>query len=165
MITIRESKMDFGPYDEKNVFEIEKSKIYLSLGQGIKVCEFILLDDKRINFIEAKSSSPKKEANENDFSEFIREISDKLKNSFEIFLSGNLEILPNQQNENIKLIDIQKLKEYKLNFCLVINGHQTDWLTPIKNALDKKLLPQRKIWKTEILVLNDEQAKRYKLIS
>ena len=34
--------MDFGEFDEKNLFHIEDSKIYKSLGSGIKTVEFVL---------------------------------------------------------------------------------------------------------------------------
>ena len=42
MKVITESEMDFGPFDEKNLFHIEESRIYKDLGTGIKTVEFIL---------------------------------------------------------------------------------------------------------------------------
>ena len=42
MIAISESEMNFGDFDETNIFHIEKSRIYKELGTGIKIVEFIL---------------------------------------------------------------------------------------------------------------------------
>ena len=42
MIAIAESEMNFGDFDETNIFHIEKSRIYKELGTGIKIVEFIL---------------------------------------------------------------------------------------------------------------------------
>ena len=42
MIAIAESEMNFGDFDETNIFHIEKSRIYKELGTGIKTVEFIL---------------------------------------------------------------------------------------------------------------------------
>ena len=42
MKMIKESEMNFGVFDEADLFHIEKSGIYKSLGDGIKTVEFIL---------------------------------------------------------------------------------------------------------------------------
>lgn len=61
MITITESEMTFGPFPEENVFQIEKSPCYDKLWKcrGVKPCEFILLQENKLFFIEAKTSSPR----------------------------------------------------------------------------------------------------------
>lgn len=47
--------MNFGNFDEKNLFEIENSNLLKTLGEGIKTVEFILLrSNKNIVFLEAK---------------------------------------------------------------------------------------------------------------
>ena len=40
MKNIPESDVIFGPYDEKDLFHIEKSELYKSLGEGLKTVEF-----------------------------------------------------------------------------------------------------------------------------
>ena len=45
MKVITESEMNFGKFDELNLFHIEDSKIYKDLGSGIKTVEFILKYD------------------------------------------------------------------------------------------------------------------------
>ncbi|MBZ9634583.1 hypothetical protein [Clostridium sp. FP1] len=60
MVEINESNMIFGDFEQDKIFEIEKSKLHSKIGNGIKVVEFILLKNmNQLNFIEAKSSSPK----------------------------------------------------------------------------------------------------------
>ena len=59
MKTIKESDMDFGGFHEKDLFHIEESELFRSLGEGIKTVEFIWLgQNKNIIFLEAKSSCP-----------------------------------------------------------------------------------------------------------
>ena len=42
MKIITESEMNFGKFDETDLFHIEDSKIYKEIGSGIKTVEFIL---------------------------------------------------------------------------------------------------------------------------
>lgn len=59
MKIITESEMNFGKFDEENLFHIEDSKIYKNLGDGIKTVEFILkYSESSILFLEAKKSCP-----------------------------------------------------------------------------------------------------------
>ena len=55
MKIISESEMNFGKYDEANLFHIEDSKIYKDIGTGIETVEFILKhNENSIVFLEAK---------------------------------------------------------------------------------------------------------------
>ena len=59
MSVIPESGMNFGKYDEKDLFHIETSEIYKKLGDGIPTVEFILkYNENNIVFLEAKKSCP-----------------------------------------------------------------------------------------------------------
>lgn len=59
MSVIPESGMNFGKYDEKDLFHIETSEIYKKLGDGIPTVEFILkYNGNNIVFLEAKKSCP-----------------------------------------------------------------------------------------------------------
>lgn len=59
MKVITESEMNFGKFDEADVFHIEDSQIYKNLGSGIKTVEFILkYDENSIVFLEEKKSCP-----------------------------------------------------------------------------------------------------------
>ncbi len=87
-VIITESGMRFGPFDEEDIFLIEKSQLYKSLGENIKAIEFVLCQQKNaICFIEAKSSSPKPYNNE-DFNPFILELYEKFAHSIELFFQS-----------------------------------------------------------------------------
>ena len=59
MKVITESEMNFGKFDEADVFHIEDSQIYKNLDSGIKTVEFILkYDENSIVFLEEKKSCP-----------------------------------------------------------------------------------------------------------
>ena len=57
---IKESGIDFGPFQDDDLFCIEKSQLYHSLGKGLKTVEFILLRNagKNIILLEAKTTCP-----------------------------------------------------------------------------------------------------------
>lgn len=166
MIPIIESGMNFGPFNGDIAFYIEKSHLYQNIGEGVQIAEFILKKDKNLIFVEAKSSSPKSLKKEDGSpSEFIIEISDKLRNTFELFISANLKIASDSKNEASGLINIADIKDYNITYSLVINGHNKEWLPNIQNALDKNLKAHSKIWNIEIKVMNHETARQYKLIS
>ena len=83
MKSIPESDVIFGPYDEKDLFHIEKSELYKSLGEGLKTVEFILrasTTERGIVFVEAKSngSNPEKKMSQ-------KKNVKSLKNSIRIF--------------------------------------------------------------------------------
>lgn len=166
MLTIVESNMTFGPFPKENVLYIEKSELYTTIGENVKIAEFILKKDDSLIFIEAKSSSPKQLKKEDGSpSDYVVEISEKLRNSFELFISANLKIADDEKGEANTLIDITEMKNYKLKFRLVINGHKKEWLPNIQNAIEKNLQAQMNIWNIEVKVLNDEIAREYRLIS
>ena len=80
---IEESGMRFGEFEDRDLFLIEKSEIFRSLGEGIKTVEFIVKrDDRLVIFLEAKTSCPN-ENNRNEsaekakkFEEYFQDISD-----------------------------------------------------------------------------------------
>ncbi len=149
---------------ENNVFRIEQSNIYKNLGKGIKTVEFILLkNEKKLLFIEAKSSSPRpsKESNER-FDVFLSEISDKFIHSFNLYLSAVLGRYNNHEVHSSFMEINNSSIEYI--FILVIRGHKVEWLKPLEEALYKKTQHHNKIWKSRVVLMNEEIAKTYKLI-
>lgn len=52
-------------------------------------------------------------------------------------------------SEELKIYDYSSIK---LKFILIIKGHELQWLQPIKDALDKKLIDYNKIWKSEVVI-------------
>lgn len=91
MKVITESEMNFGKFDEINLFHIEDSKIYKDLGSGIKTVEFILkYDEKSIVFLEAKKSCPNADnryesvEKERKFEEYYSSITEKLAGEYKL---------------------------------------------------------------------------------
>lgn len=163
-MTFEESGMIFGEFDDENIFIIEKSNLYKSIGKGVKIAEFVLLQESnKLIFLEAKSSSPRDD-NKIIFEKFISDIVEKLRNALELFISGNLEIININKDDNLKLLNINDFKNSRIKFYLVINGHNIEWLKPIQLALESELIVQRKIWNIDVAVLNDTMAREVMLI-
>ena len=59
-ITIKEPRAIFGPFNEADLFHIEKSEILRILGDKIKTFEFVVVrnDNKALVFVEANSKCP-----------------------------------------------------------------------------------------------------------
>lgn len=165
MVEIIESNMHFGEFDEKQVFQIENSELYRNMGKGIRVVEFITVrDDKKLEFIEAKSSSPKPLKDNSDrFDEYIDEICSKFIDSFNLYYSSIL-----KRNKGYYEMSDQFLKldnsVVKFIFILVIKEHKKEWLMPINEAIKKRMIKHSSIWKSTIAVLNEEGAKKRGLI-
>lgn len=165
MIQINESNMLFGDFEEDRVFQIENSELHKNVGNGIKVVEFILLSkENELSFIEAKSSLPKPvKDNIIRFNEFINEISDKFIHSFNLYYSAILRRCKECEELNQSFMNLDN-SQINFKFILVINGHRTEWLMPLSDALKESLAYHNTIWKSQVVVLNDELAKKYKLI-
>ena len=151
-----ESGMVFGDYQEERVFPIEDLAINQKLGNELNTVEFIYsANDKQIDFIEAKSSTPQESTDPARFKEFIDEIGRKFEHSFEIMMSTYLE------RQDIKLPDGFQTIDYgvvSFKFIFVINGHRPEWLPPVLQALKKRLSVYNKIWKCGIIVWNHTMA-------
>lgn len=172
MKIIRESKMNFGEFEEKDLFHIEESKIYKNLGSGIKTVEFILKYNKdSILFLEAKESCPnaanryETEEKQEKFEEYYRSITEKFITSLQIYLASLLEKYDDISEIGSELSGLTSLKNVKLKCILVIkNAEDFAWLAGPMAELNERLLPVKKIWGLEVAVLNEELAKQYRLI-
>ena len=163
---ITESEMNFGPFDENDVLYIEKTVLYKKLGENVKIAEFIFKKNNSIVFVEAKSSAPNPGGDSaDDFVTYIEKISQKLNNAFSLLLSAKLNIVNDSKQETEKFIQLEEIANKKIAFRLVIRNTRKEYLRPIQDALQKKLLAQSKIFNIDVKVINDEIAKQYKLIS
>ena len=169
-ITICESGLTFGEFEEADLFHIEKSSVYKSLkgkNEKVSTIEFIWYRKKdeceEILLVEAKSSSPKP-GNQMDFEGFIDEIYLKFTHSIDLFFAIILKRLKDDCNE---VPDIFKIADYsvaKIKMILVISGHKIEWLLPLSEALRKKFKRIRETWGIEIIPINHEQAQQYGLV-
>ena len=171
MSVIPESGMNFGKYDEKDLFHIETSEIYKKLGDGIPTVEFILkYNENNIVFLEAKKSCPNA-ANRNEskekeqkFEEYYSSITEKFIASLQIYLAAILDKFQNSEEVGDRLRTVNSMKDIQLKFILVVkNAEDITWLAGPLAELKARLLQIRKIWGVEIAVLNEELAGEYKL--
>lgn len=166
---IRESSVDFGPFEEENLFHIEKSPLREILGKGLKSVEFITLKEQKVIFLEAKSSfpNPHNKTSEEEFQKYYDDIGQKLIDSFKIFLPGIMGMWEDAPEIGENLKSIFPIRDYKLEFILVITseGIREEWLGSPKLELEKELIEYRKIWNMEIKVLTQDLAKAYGLIA
>ncbi len=171
MKIITESEMNFGKFDEENLFHIEDSKIYKDLGSGIKTVEFILKWKKNeILFLEAKTTCPNS-ANKNEsmkktqkFEEYYSEITEKFMDSLQVYLAAVMGRYPDLAEIGAELRSVDSMKEIRLKFILVVkNAKDITWLAGPLAELKARLLQVRKIWGIEVAVLNEELAKENKL--
>ncbi|MFR5761578.1 MAG: hypothetical protein ACLUFI_08300 [Oscillospiraceae bacterium] len=150
MRDIVESGVNFGPYAEDNLFYIEKSDLYKSLGAGIKTTEFVLRANElepAILFVEAKTNAPNPENRDDSaekrkkFEEFYTEVPQKFVDSFEIY-TAKLMLKRYSECSEIGLnLQVPDLANKKITFLLVITNRaaQIEWLASIKAILEYRL--------------------------
>lgn len=164
--------MNFGKFEETNLFYIEKSNIYKNLGSGIKAVEFVLRQNENsIIFLEAKKSCPnaanryESEIKEEKFEEYYSSISGKFIESFQIYLAAILNRFQDVSEIGDDLKVVNSFKDIQLKFILVIkNAVDVAWLASPRAELENRLFQMRKIWDIKIVVLNEELADKYHLL-
>ena len=165
MKIIPESGMNFGKYQEDNLFHIEKSKIYKDLGAGIKTVEFVLRYNKNsIVFLEAKKSCPNAK-NRYESEEYYSSVTEKFTDSLQIYLAALLDRYGDGEEIGKELRNIHSMRNIRIKFILVVkDAEDIAWLAGPLAELKERLLRIRKIWGIEIAVLNETLAKEYKLL-
>lgn len=161
---ILESGMIFGNYKPEQVFWIENSQMHNDIGSGVKCVEFILLRGMdKIFFIEAKSSSPKSDTSWDRYQEFLDEIKDKFIHSFNVFCAWYTGRLIDEGEIGTELSAVA-YPDAKFVFILIIRGHKKEWLLPLQEELNQKLRHHKAIWRSNVIVMNDEIARKNQLI-
>lgn len=172
MTVITESKMEFGPFSEEKLFYIEKSKIFKSLGNGVKTVEFILKYNKNnIFFVEAKESCPnaanrsESEEKEYKFEEYYSSITEKFIDSLQIILASTFDRFDDVSEIGGELQTDFRNKDTHVKFVLVIKKiNDIKWLVGPCEELRARLIKFRKIWNVDIIVMNEDMAREKKLI-
>lgn len=174
-VIINESGMQFGKYRRNQVFRIELSEQYNNLrGYGIKSCEFILLRDDILFFVEAKSSCPRQivkkyetddiEEKKQKYNEYINEIVLKMRHSLSLY--GNI-LLRRYSQDNISCNLLNPdLSKTEIKLILVINTKSCWEPDPeLQDDLNQQLADVMKIWNIKrFLVLSDKVARKKSLI-
>lgn len=165
MISFVESGMNFGEFDDANVFRIEKSHL-LQRCQGVQTVEFIWKKKKtKLVFVEAKSSSPIVSGQKREHYEtFITEIVGKFLDSFNLLVSCLLKRRTGWEEipDGIRTeVDYSKIQ---FQFVLIINGHEEKWLPGLQKELQESMKKHHKIWNSTVVVMNDKIAREQHFI-
>jgi hypothetical protein len=157
--------MDFFIKDNDEVFEIEKSKIYKSMGKGIKTVEFILRRGNRLRFVEAKDKGAfPNPINKIKYDEEINAICEKFAHSLDLFFAIILKRKKDECQEMPELMLNTDIAAIDIILLLVINGYRNkEWLTKISEELTRKLQRQIKTWNLIVGTINDETAMEWGL--
>ncbi|MDR2268114.1 MAG: hypothetical protein LBD81_01530 [Holosporaceae bacterium] len=153
---IEESGMSFVT---DNAFRIEKSTNI----KEVKSVDFVLIHNKSLIFIEAKTSfpnphNPSKE-NFEKFRKGIGDIYEKFIHSLNMYSSIKLGVRDEELPKNFI-----NTGSVKLVFVLIIKNHETSWCNELKNILTG-MFPKylNGIWNHEVFVINHKTAIKYKL--
>ena len=164
-IVITESEMQFGDYEKEQVFYIEKSRQYTEKlrGKGIKICEFLLLRENKLYFIEAKKSCPKQIAADTEeekrekYKQYIQGIILKMKHS--LMLYSNI-ILRRYSMDNVPEA-LRDLSKADVRLILVVKNAEKEWLAPFQDIFNKEMRDEMLIWNIpSFMVINDEIARK-----
>jgi len=161
---IAEDGLIFGDYNADDCFHIEKTDVYVRLsGKGVKSVEFILHqpDDRKLLFVEGKSTLPAK-GNADAFNEEVTVISQKFMDSLQLacgiwFGEHNQEVEMPKNAENFFKFGEQ------IVFVLVIKNRKGN-LIYIADKIKQLLSREHRLWRFEVLVLNENDAQRKKLV-
>lgn len=160
-VQIIESGMVFGDFDARDVLHMEQTETYQKIKANVKTVEFLYTPSlQKILFVEAKSSTPNPE-NKSDYAAFISDICDKFSHSFHLFSSMYMERQKETLTGTFAELDY---KTVQFVLVLVVNGHREEWLPPLKEELERNLRYHRRIWNTEVVVLNEVLAQQKHLV-
>ena len=175
IITLSESGMNFGEYDENSVYQIEASELYQRelKPNGIKTCEFILVRNNKLLFVEAKSSAPMPPQGihvstdlvevKMKYNQYVQDIVAKMCDSLTTFASIVLD-----RHEKVTLprqLNFSNFKQFKICFVLVIKSYDRQLASELKEKLNKEIRKDRSIWKIEnFIVYTESMAQRMKLV-
>ena len=169
-MTINESGVLFVFPDEK-VFHIEASGLYTGIAdKGVCTVEMICLENvDTLNLIEAKTTCPNAEnvmenvEKQRKYNEYFNQLETKYGHSLQMLSTVLLKRYTMTEKDLNDVVTMASLKDIKINLILVIKKAELLWLHSVKAELERRLLPIRKIWKADVIVLNEELAIQKKL--
>lgn len=162
-MTIIESGLKF-VFDDADCFHIEKDDVMKR--EGVKTCECVAVTthERRYTFIEAKSSAPRAETEEQkrilgnlpaipdnwriltNFDCFIEDICQKFENSFSALMAIQRGCHGPEAAKRLPA-NVKELKNDNVVFVLAMgNNFQEDWLVPLVDALRYRLRPFLNSW-------------------
>jgi hypothetical protein len=166
-VWIEESGVQFGPFEECDIFRVENSPGILALGDHLKKVEFALSmltpsGDRKIVFLEAKSTIPR------DRDEFFREIRDKMLHSLTTWLMALIGKHPEICEELPASLNNQNLIHGQIELILVIPLIPDPHLNDATDKFRAVMMGDARAWgisPSNIRVLNTSRAKVYGVIN
>ena len=165
-VVITESGMQFGKYTEEQVFPLEKSIQYTEklMPNGIKSCEFILRRERKLYFVEAKSTCPRQITAETSgekkekYKAYIQEIVLKMRHSLALYSNILLRrYVADGVSETLKQADMSDLQ---IILVLVVKKAEKEWLVPFQDVFKRELKDEMRIWKiSDFIVINEATAR------
>jgi len=156
-------------FPDDMLFRIEHSQFYKQK-KALSSVECLCLMNKRMHFIEAKSSFPRAE-NALDFEKNLSEVSDKFLHSFELFLSHFVNVNPLLPEETpVEFINYEFSKKNGIVFVLIINCKKIEkhcipnMISTIQNAFLQRFEAHKSIWGIRFITLDHESAIARKFI-
>jgi hypothetical protein len=151
------SGMDF---NTDCAFPIEESQAYKNVC-GVKSVEFVRIKDAKILLVEAKTSIANPDNSDVPFTEEVEKICDKYIHSLNLLSAIRMRVF-----EDMLPHIFYVTSKVSIKFILVIRDHKLDWCRPVKMKIEQTL-PQylKNIWKPDVFVINQDTAKKYKLIN
>lgn len=170
-VIISESDMQFGEYEEEQIFQLEKSSQYTKKlrPNGIKSCEFILRRDNKLYFVEAKKSCPRQiEAGTSEekrikYRKYIYDIVLKMRHSLALY--SNI-LLERYDTEGMpELLRERNLSDLEIRLVLVVKNAEKGWLAPFQDVFRNELRDELRIWKIPgFSIINEEAARNKRFI-
>ena len=170
-ITLSESGLEFGPFDDDLCFPVERSKLYAGLGEGIKMVEFMLVRPGKngvtnLLCVEAKTTMPQ-QGNQPRFDESFTEIRDKMLNALLLFLGARLGRHAGAADELPAGMRELDLATAGVKFVLVVSNARKDWLDPLQNKMNNVMRPIVKTFNLDplsVVVVDPAGARKHGLI-
>lgn len=147
-------------FPDDDLFCIENDPLVRE-AEGIKACECVVYINPRVALIEAKSSSPK-DISGDKFKTFISDIKQKFSDSLQLYN----DIKQKKHGEEAFLRLPVHLRNLEISpdhyaICLIVHGHQIDWLGGLQDAFRDALCDVVKRWEindSQVKVFNEEIA-------
>jgi DNA-binding protein Fis len=143
-----------------SAFPIEESQAYKSVCD-VKSVEFVRIKNTNLLFVEAKTSIANPDNSPKPFRDEIEDICEKYIHSLNLFSAIKIRVY-----EEVLPDELEFKSKASIKFILVVRNHKTEWCRPIKMAIQQSLPKYLKnIWNPDVLVINQDMAKKYSLIN
>ena len=98
------------------------------------------------------------------YNEYIDDITTKMRHSLDLYASILLGRHSAESISQAMLENKMSGQDVYINIILVVKEAERKWLIPLKEKLEKELERERRIWKAQLLVFNEEQARKKHLV-